>query len=54
MKAIKLAVIGKDVSKSLSPQMHTFIAERTGNRISYEKISVSEELFESSVEKCLT
>lgn len=54
MKAIKLAVIGKDVSKSLSPQMHTFIAERTGNRISYEKISVSEELFESSVEKYFT
>ena len=28
---MKLAVIGKDVSKSDSPKMHTFIADKMGN-----------------------
>lgn len=51
MKSLKLAVIGKDVSKSLSPEIHKFIAKRTGNSVSYVKISVSEEEFEKSVEK---
>lgn len=48
---MKLAVIGKDVSKSLSPQMHSFIAEMTGNKITYDKISFSlEELPEKAAE----
>lgn len=51
MKTLKLAVIGKDVSKSLSPEIHTFIANRTGNSVSYDKISVPEDKFESQVEK---
>lgn len=50
MKTLNLAVIGRDVSKSTSPQIHTFIAEHMGNRVSYNKISVSEEEFESRVE----
>ena len=33
MKILKAAVIGKDVSKSVSPQMHGFIAEALGKKI---------------------
>lgn len=42
MKTLNLAVIGKDVSKSSSPQMHSFIAENMGNKITYEKVSLPE------------
>ena len=37
---MKLAVIGKDVSKSDSPKMHTFIADKMGNKITYDAISI--------------
>ncbi len=50
MKKLKLAVIGKDVSQSSSPEMHAFIAEHMGNSISYEKVSISPEEFESRAE----
>lgn len=49
MKTLKLAVIGKDVSKSASPQIHSFIAGAMGNSISYEKISVPETQFDDSI-----
>ena len=42
----KLAVIGKDVSKSLSPQIHKFIAKHTCNQLEYEAISITEGEFE--------
>ncbi len=42
---MKLAVIGKDVSKSVSPEIHSFIAEKLGKSISYDKISVPEDEF---------
>ena len=45
----KLAVIGKDVTKSLSPQIHKFIAEHTGNRLEYESVSIPEPEFESAI-----
>lgn len=47
---IKLAVIGKDVSKSTSPEIHNFIASELGLEISYEKISIPEEQFESRID----
>lgn len=50
---IKLAVVGKDVSKSASPQIHLFIAERLGLDISYDKVSIPEEEFENRVEGLL-
>lgn len=50
MKSLRLAVVGKDVSKSDSPAMHKFIAERLGIKISYEKISIPEEEFEGKAE----
>ena len=36
---LKLAVIGKDVSQSRSPAMHTFLLERMGAQCSYEAVS---------------
>lgn len=51
MKKLKLAVIGKDVSKSLSPEMHAFIARRLGYEITYEKISIAEENFKENALK---
>ena len=47
----KLAVIGKDVSKSLSPRIHKFIADCTGNKLEYEAISIPESEFGSAVKK---
>lgn len=45
----KLAVIGKDVTKSLSPEIHKFIAKYTGNRLEYDSISIPEAEFEATV-----
>ena len=50
MKTLELAVIGKDVSKSLSPQIHNFIAQKTDNKIHYESISIPENEFENRIE----
>ncbi len=50
---LKLAVIGKDVSKSTSPQIHNFIAANLGLEISYEKISIPEDEFEGKVAELL-
>ena len=50
---LKLAVIGKDVSKSLSPQMHRFILERMGLGCEYEKISLSEEELKTRAEELM-
>jgi len=51
---LKLAVVGKDVSKSLSPDMHGFLLSNMGETCSYDKVSIApsefvgraEELFE--------
>ena len=51
MKKLRLAVIGKDVSKSSSPAMHSFIAEKLGADISYDNISVPPEEFSSRAEE---
>lgn len=53
MSSLRAAVIGKDVSKSVSPQMHTFIAEQLGKEIEYKKISIAEEEFENEIESLL-
>lgn len=50
MKKLKLAVIGKDVSKSSSPSMHTFIANKLGMEIEYANISIAPEEFSSRAE----
>lgn len=45
----KLAVIGKDVSKSLSPEIHKFIANHTGNELEYDKVSIAGNEFEAKI-----
>ena len=45
MNTLKLAVIGKDVSKSLSPKMHTFILNSLGMGCSYDAVSIPESEF---------
>ena len=37
---LKLTVIGKDVSQSLSPRMHTFIIRRLGGDCTYDAVSI--------------
>ena len=37
---LKLAVVGKDVSASESPAMHTFILNKLGAKCAYEKVSI--------------
>ena len=53
MKELKLALIGKDVSKSISPEVHNFIAARMNNRVTYEKISVPEDEFEGRIDSLI-
>lgn len=53
MKSLKLAVIGKDVSGSGSPRIHAFIAERMGNAVCYERLSIPEEEFEGAADGLL-
>ena len=43
MKQFKFAVIGKAVSQSSSPRMHTFIAKKLGAELEYDNISVPPE-----------
>lgn len=50
MKKFKLAVIGKDVSQSESPEIHSFIAARLGFEVEYDKLSVPEEKFEDEID----
>lgn len=53
MKQLKLALIGKDVSKSLSPQVHSFISGRMGNEVEYTNISIPESQFEQRIEELI-
>ena len=48
---LKLAVIGKDVSQSLSPRMHTFILGELGENCTYDKVSISSDDFAARAEQ---
>lgn len=50
---MKFAVIGKDVSKSLSPKMHSFILRQMGKESTYDAISLSGEEFPHRIEELL-
>ena len=52
-KTLRLALIGKDVSKSDSEGIHRFILERKGVALSYERISVIAEEFDFTVRRLL-
>lgn len=49
MKKLKLAVIGKDVSKSSSPSIHSFIAKNLGFEVEYDRISIPENQFDPTI-----
>lgn len=53
MKKLKLALVGRDVSKSQSPAVHKFIASHMGNSVSYDNISVSEGQFDEQIKEIL-
>ena len=53
VKTIRLGLIGKDVSKSLSEEMHTFILGRLGVRCEYERFSVSKADFDGAMVRLL-
>lgn len=50
---LKLAVVGKDVSKSESGKMHTFILRGMGEDCSYEHLSIAAEEFDALAERLL-
>ena len=52
-KIIRLGLIGKDVSKSTSPQIHTFILSRFGYDCEYEKISATTDDFDNQIRRLL-
>lgn len=47
VKKLRLALVGKDVSKSISGQIHTFILSKLGVECEYTKYSVTMEEFDS-------
>lgn len=48
---LKLAVVGKDVSQSDSPAIHTFILKRLGVKCAYERVSVAPSKFAAQAEE---
>ena len=53
MSKLKMVVIGKDVSKSLSPKMHTFIMTKLGVDMEYTTLSILEENFDQEINEVL-
>lgn len=52
-KTLRLGLIGKDVSKSLSEKMHTFILNAWGIGCEYERFSVSSDGFDFAMRRLL-
>ena len=52
-KILRLGLIGKDVSKSLSERMHTFILGEWGIECRYKRVSVSKEGFADAVRELI-
>lgn len=50
MKTLKLAVVGKDVSASTSPQIHKFISGNLGREVDYIRLSIPESEIASRAE----
>lgn len=48
---LKLAVIGKDVSQSVSPQIHQYIFKRLGKACTYDAVSIAPQDFSARAEK---
>ena len=52
-KKLRLALVGKDVSKSLSERIHTFILKEWGYACEYERVSVAKEDFDSAMRRLM-
>lgn len=52
-KKLRLALVGKDVSKSVSHHIHTFILKEWGYDCEYEKFSIEKEDFDSVIVRLL-
>ena len=50
---LKMAVVGKDVSKSLSPKMHTFILNKLNVECVYDTVSIDIDKFDLEFPKIL-
>lgn len=50
---LKMAVVGKDVSKSLSPKMHTFILNKLNIECTYDTVSIDIDDFDLKFPKAL-
>ena len=48
-KTLRLGLIGKDVSKSLSPEIHAFILSAWGYGLEYESFSVDKQDFDATM-----
>ena len=53
VKTLRLGLVGKDVSKSLSEDMHTFILGKLGVRCEYERFSVDKTDFDGAMVRLL-
>lgn len=52
-KIVRLALLGRDVSKSLSARIHTFILEKWGYACEYELVSAGKEEFDGAMRRLL-
>ena len=52
-KKVRLGLIGKDVSRSLSEKIHTFILKEWGYVCEYERFSVEKEDFDGAIRRLL-
>ncbi len=52
-KIVRVGLVGKDVSKSLSPQIHRFLLRKFGYECHYESLSARKEEFDDSVRRLL-
>lgn len=53
MNKVKLALVGKDVSKSASGKIHNFILAKLGYACEYSLVSLKEEEFEDAIPRLL-
>ena len=52
-KILKMAVVGKDVSGSISPEIHTFILNKLNVKCKYDKVSIDPSIFNLEFPKVL-
>ena len=52
-KTVRLGLVGKDVSRSLSEKIHTFILKEWGYVCEYERFSVEKEDFDGAIRRLL-